>query len=92
MKKCYSIDDFPRVIGAVDGTHVEMLCANIAEGEHIHEQERYYSLNFLVVARVEMEIYNIVARLPGTTHDSRTFSKGWPSRDLGNGRVSFQIS
>lgn len=99
--KLYNIARFPRIIGAIDCTHVKLqspgnllnyfthylffnyiklgclliflfLGGNIAEV--YRNRKGYFSLNVQVVGGPSLEILDIVARWPGSTHDQVIFN------------------
>ncbi|XP_071160779.1 putative nuclease HARBI1 [Mytilus edulis] len=65
----YDISNFPNVIGAVDGTHVRI--KSPAVDEHLYvNRKNYHSLNVMGVCDSNLKFLNIVAKWPGSTHDS----------------------
>ena len=73
--KFYHIAQFPGVIGCIDGTHVLIKKPmNNPEPEVYRNRKNVFSLNVQLVCGPDLMIYNIVARWPGSTHDSRIFN------------------
>ncbi|KAK3861118.1 hypothetical protein Pcinc_032881 [Petrolisthes cinctipes] len=63
------VSNFPRVIGAIDGTHVAIKAPSIDEAIYIN-RKRFHSLNVQVVCDGNGLIINYSARFPGSTHDA----------------------
>ena len=80
------IANFPNVVGAIDCTHVRIPCPCIEEGQRYANRKGFYSLNVQVVATSQLRIANIVARWPGSTHDSRIFGESRVCREMQQGR------
>ncbi|CAH1972339.1 unnamed protein product [Acanthoscelides obtectus] len=68
-RKFYTIAKFPRVIGAIDCTHVKIIFPGRANAEYFRKRKGHFSINVQVVADPNLLIRNIVARWPGSTHD-----------------------
>jgi nuclease HARBI1 len=66
---------FPGVIGCVDGTHIAIIKPrHYGDGTEIFRcRKGYYSINTQILCGPEYLIYNVVAKWPGSTHDSRVF-------------------
>ncbi|XP_060882080.1 putative nuclease HARBI1 [Metopolophium dirhodum] len=64
---------FPKVIGAIDCTHIKIQSPNSNIGEQFRNRKGYFSFNVQAVCNSKMEIMNIVARWPGSVHDSTIF-------------------
>ncbi|XP_016109879.1 putative nuclease HARBI1 [Sinocyclocheilus grahami] len=64
---------FPGVIGAIDCTHIPIQNPGGENGELFRNRKGYCSINIQVVCDEKAQITNIVARWPGSTHDSRIF-------------------
>ncbi len=65
QEEFYTYAKFPGVIGAIDCTHNALCFMN---------RKNKYSINTQVVCDQNAVITNIVARWPGSAHDSRIFS------------------
>ncbi|CAI6375872.1 unnamed protein product [Macrosiphum euphorbiae] len=70
----FSIAKFPRVIGVIDCTHVKILSPGGDNAEIFRNRKGYFSINVQIVAGADLKIKNIVARWPGSAHDSNIFS------------------
>ena len=65
----YKLADFPSVLGCIDGTQVPILAPR--ENEHVYVcRKGYHSLNVQVVCDAKLRFLNIVAKWPGSSHDS----------------------
>ncbi len=64
---------FPGVTGAIDCTHIPIQNPGGENGELFGNRKGYCSINVQVVCDEKVQITNIVARWPGSTHDSRIF-------------------
>ncbi|KAK4882317.1 hypothetical protein RN001_005636 [Aquatica leii] len=86
----FNISRFPRVIGAIDGTHVRIQSPSGNNAEVYRNRKGYFSLNVQVVANAEHKILDIVARWPGSAHDSNIFDHSnikfkFENGEMGNG-------
>ena len=60
----------PGIIGCIDGTHIRIQAPS--EYEHLYVNRKgYHSINVQLVCDANYTIINLVARWPGSTHDSR---------------------
>ncbi|XP_072166106.1 putative nuclease HARBI1 [Diadema setosum] len=63
---------FPRISGVIDCTHVGLHGTKLGEHEYIYRnRHQQYSINVQLVCDANCKITNVVARWPGSTHDSR---------------------
>ena len=62
---------FPEVLGAIDCTHVRIICPALPDNERYRNRKGYMSINVQAVCNANYKITNVVARWPGSTHDSR---------------------
>jgi hypothetical protein len=66
---------FPGVIGCIDGTHIPIVKPrNHPQPEIFRCRKGFFSINVQILCGPDHSIYNVVARWPGSTHDSRIFS------------------
>ncbi|XP_050065338.1 putative nuclease HARBI1 [Aphis gossypii] len=72
--KFYNIARFPRIIGAIDCTHVKLQSPGGNIAEVYRNRKGYFSLNVQVVGGPSLEILDIVARWPGSNHDQVIFN------------------
>ncbi|KAJ8048988.1 Protein ALP1-like [Holothuria leucospilota] len=67
-----AIQGFPRVVGAIDGTHIRLTNVALGPTEYVYVNRKgFYSINVQLVCDAKYRILNVVARWPGSTHDSR---------------------
>lgn len=69
MQEFAQICQFPRVIGAVDGTHIPIKAPVESENIYIN-RKNYHSLNCQVICNAQYLILNYCCKYPGSTHDS----------------------
>ncbi|KAI4465993.1 hypothetical protein MML48_3g00015527 [Holotrichia oblita] len=70
----HRIARFPRVIGAVDCTHIRLQSPGGNVAETFRNRKGYFSLNVQAVCDAENHITDIVTRWPGSSHDSYIFN------------------
>lgn len=68
-QRFYDIARIPNIIGAVDGTHIPILSPSEQEPVYVNRKQ-YHSINVQVVASRDYQIFDAVAKWPGSTHDS----------------------
>lgn len=81
----YNIAKFPRVIGAIDCTHVRIQSPGGNQAETFRNRKGYFSLNVQVVSDDNLKIQNVVARWPGSCHDSTIFANSRLKAQFENG-------
>lgn len=64
---------FPKVVGAVDGTHIKVLAAGQHNREKFRDRKSTISLNVQAICDSDLKFINLVARWHGSVHDSRIF-------------------
>ncbi|XP_045506108.1 putative nuclease HARBI1 [Colias croceus] len=74
QQEFYNIAGFPRVHGAIDGTHILIQSPNSNIGEEFRNRKGTFSINVQVVCNNSLEFLNVVARWPGSTHDATIFN------------------
>lgn len=79
----YNIAKFPKVIGALDCTHIKIANPGGDDGELYRNRKGYFSLNVQAICNSKLKFTDIVARWAGSTHDSHIFNNC-------NRRVSFE--
>ena len=67
----FAIARFPDVVGAIDCTHIKIQKPNVDNPRLFINRKRVYSVNVQATCDADGKITNIVARWPGSTHDSR---------------------
>lgn len=71
----YNKARFPKVVGAIDCTHVRL--RKSPGGDHaeiFRNRKGYFSLNVQAICNSKLEFLDIVARWPGSTHDAHIFN------------------
>ncbi|XP_063959036.1 putative nuclease HARBI1 [Lytechinus pictus] len=72
MADFHRIANFPRINGIIDCTHVGMHGTKLGPHEYVYRnRHQQYSINVQLVCDPSYKITNVVARWPGSTHDSR---------------------
>ena len=80
--------EFPGVIGAIDCTHVKMESIGGPLAEVYRNRKGVFSINVQAVCGPKLMFFDVVARWPGSTHDSRIFSNSRLNFDLESGKFS----
>lgn len=70
----YEIAAFPRVLLALDCTHVRIQSPGGEQAEHFRNRKGYFSLNVQAACDSHLKFRDVVARWPGATHDSTIFN------------------
>lgn len=70
----YHISSFPRVIGCVDGTHIRIQSPGGEDPEVFRNRKGYFSINVQAACDSDLKLLDVVARWPGSTHDSTIFN------------------
>nr|CAI5854433.1 unnamed protein product [Callosobruchus analis] len=73
--KFQQIGNFPGIIGCIDCTHVVITSPGGPHAELFRNRKQSFSINVQVVGGPDQEIYDIVARYPGSYHDSNIFNR-----------------
>ncbi|XP_041367057.1 putative nuclease HARBI1 [Gigantopelta aegis] len=86
----FQIAQFPGVIGCVDGTHVWIISPHEHKVDFVN-RKGYHSINVQVICDANGKWINIVARWPGSTHDSRMLRSSTIWNIMENGQTSGYI-
>lgn len=70
----HAIASFPRVIGAIDCTHIKIQSPGGEEAENFRNRKGWFSLNVQTISGADLKVNNIVARWPGGSHDQTIFN------------------
>lgn len=81
----YQIRGFPGVVGTIDCTHVRIQSPGGHQAERFRNRKGYFSINVQAVCNPQLKIMNIVARWPGSVHDSTIFNDSLLKIQLENG-------
>ncbi|XP_036319831.1 putative nuclease HARBI1 [Rhagoletis pomonella] len=92
QRQFYKTAKFPRVLAAMDCTHIRVLSPGGDEAELFRNRKNYFSVNVQTLCDSKLNIMDIVARWPGSSHDaiilknSRIFSR-FEAGEFGNAIV-----
>ncbi|XP_071481331.1 putative nuclease HARBI1 [Diadema antillarum] len=68
----FRLAQFPKVVAAIDGTHVQINGVALGDVEHLYVNRKgFYSINVQLTCNAKYQITSVSARWPGSTHDSR---------------------
>ncbi|GFX21740.1 nuclease HARBI1 [Trichonephila clavipes] len=81
-RKFFSIAGFPKVIGALDGTFIRIVSPGGEVAERFCCRKNYFALNVQTNVDADLVIRNVVARWPGSAHDSTVFNNSAASLSL----------
>ena len=81
------------IVGAIDCTHVRLYGAPMGDDEYVFVNRKgFHSLNVQMICSAKYKVTNIVARWPGSTHDSAILHASIVRDMFENGRfVSFRL-
>lgn len=82
----YDVARFPKCIGAIDCTHIKLQSPGGPYAETYRNRKGFFSLNVQVVGDSKCTIRNIVARWPGSAHDSNIFRNSRLRSDFEDGQ------
>jgi len=72
--KFYGFARFPKIIGAIDCTHMKLHSPSREYDEQYRKRKVFFYLNVQALVNANMEFMDLVARWPGAAHDSNIFS------------------
>lgn len=78
---------FNNVIGAIDCTQVKIQSPGRANGEIFRNRKGYFSINVQCIADTNLIFHDVVAKWPGSTHDSRIFNNSYINQQLMDGQI-----
>jgi hypothetical protein len=88
MQRFYQKARFPKVLEAIDGTHIRMhQSPGGPQAETYRNRKGYFSLNVQVITDADCIIRDIVARWPGLSHDSNVFDNSHVRMIFENGNM-----
>jgi len=73
MAEQYQLSGLPGVIGAIDCTHVSVQSPGGPDAEIYRNRKGYFSINVQLISDSHSRITDVVARWPGSVHDSTVF-------------------
>lgn len=83
-RKFYQIARFPGVTMAMDCTHIPISSSRGEQAELFRNRKGWMSINVQLIVGPNMEMYDVVARWPGSVHDSRIFQNSRASELIEN--------
>ena len=83
----FNIARMPNIVGAIDCTHIPILSPGKDQAELYRNRKGFYSINVQVIGDANLLVRNIVARWPGSTHDSRIFDNSVIADKFENGEI-----
>lgn len=81
-----AMSGFPNVIGAIDCTHVAIKAPSENEYAFVNRKQ-FHSINVQIICDANLILLNVVARWPGSTHDSFILRESSVGRQLQAGAV-----
>ncbi|XP_022101697.1 putative nuclease HARBI1 [Acanthaster planci] len=83
----FALAGFPGVVDAIDCTYVRLYGAPLGNDEPLYVNRKgYHSINVPVVCDASFKMTNVVARWPGSTHDSAILHGSRPGEMFETGR------
>ncbi|KAB0790080.1 hypothetical protein PPYR_15073, partial [Photinus pyralis] len=71
----YAIARFPKVVGALDCTHVKIISPGGEQAEMYRNRKGFFSYNVQAICDARLKIRDVVARWPGSVHHATIFSQ-----------------
>ncbi|KAK5648057.1 hypothetical protein RI129_002949 [Pyrocoelia pectoralis] len=87
MNNFYTIARFPRVLGALDCTHVRIQSPGGNIAENFRNRKGFFSINVQAVCDANLRFIDIVGRWPGASHDSNIFDNSRIKAMFENGEL-----
>lgn len=63
----------PNVIGLIDCTHIKIISPGGSNAERFRNRKGFFSVNVQAVGNSDLRLLDVVARWPGSSHDSQIF-------------------
>ena len=82
------ISNFPGVIGAIDCTHIPIQSPGGDNAGTFRNRKGYFSINVQSVCNANLKFIDIVARWPGSVHDSTIFSNCLKNAEFESGKIN----
>ena len=90
-EKFFEIGKFPTVIGTIDCSHIKIKGQGGTDGEVFRNRKQYFSINVQSVASADLQFQDVVARWPGSTHDSYIFNNSRIKQRFENGEFGVSV-
>ncbi|XP_063931143.1 putative nuclease HARBI1 [Zophobas morio] len=87
----YRIASFPKIIGAIDCSHVDIESPGGENAEYYRCRKGWFSWNVQTICDSDRRILDIVARWPGSTHDQTIFNNSAVKRKFVSGQFGDAI-
>lgn len=81
-ERCPTAKPLTKIIGAIDGTHINVLAAGEENRERFRDRRSEISLNVQAICDADLIFTNLVARWHGSVHDSRIFGNSEVCRNF----------
>ena len=78
--------NFPQVVGAIDGTHVEIKAPLVNPADYFNRKQKYSVVTQAVVDS-RMMFMDVSTGWPGSIHDARVLRLSRVFREIGNGNI-----
>lgn len=75
--KFYDIARFPKVLGALDCTHIRVRSPGGDDAEYFRNRKGYMSINVQAIGSANLEILDLVARWPGSSQDQTIWNASY---------------
>lgn len=69
-REFYRIRGFPKVVGAIDCTHIKIQSPGGNNAEMFRNRKGFFSINVQAICDSRLRIRHIISRWPGSVHDS----------------------
>ncbi|XP_046398096.1 putative nuclease HARBI1 [Ischnura elegans] len=83
----FAIARFPGIIGAIDCTHIPITSPGGGNAELFRNRKSYFSINVQAVCSPTLKLTNLVARWPGSVHDSTIFNNSFLRAKFESGEI-----
>jgi hypothetical protein len=80
----YNSSRFPNVLGIIDGSQIPILAPREDEAIYVCRKQ-YHSINAQVICGPNYRFFDVVAKWPGSTHDSFIYNNSTARRRINSG-------
>lgn len=85
----HNIRHFPNVLGAIDGTHVNIRCPHNERQEQYVNRHQRFSVNVMAVCDAQLKFTNVLADYPGANHDAHIWAQSRLLTLFQNGTIAY---